>query len=166
MYLFLGFCVLFFFVVVIITDVKRGVAPKKSFSYGRKEYFLTKRESECYKRLVDLAGSNYFIFAQVHLSSLLDERQVKGQSWRGARAHVNRKSVDFLLCDKEYISPKLAIELDDWSHSRPDRIERDIEVERILKETGIPLLRIRSSNELEIRLQQALAPEVANTMGT
>jgi very-short-patch-repair endonuclease len=59
-------------------------------------------------------------------------------------AHINRKSVDFVLCDKAYISPKLAIELDDKSHERPDRQERDKEVERILSDAGVPLLRLES----------------------
>lgn len=35
----------------------------------------------------------------------------------------------------------LAIELDDKSHEREDRIERDSEVERMLQEAGMPLVR-------------------------
>jgi very-short-patch-repair endonuclease len=50
--------------------------------------------------------------------------------------------VDFVLCDRAYIAPKLAIELDDQTHERSDRQDRDHEVERILKTAGVPLLRL------------------------
>ena len=60
---------------------------------------------------------------------------------------LSQKSVDFVLCDKTYLSPKLAVELDDKSHERTDRQERDVEVERILKEAGMPLLRIANHNQ-------------------
>lgn len=69
---------------------------------------------------------------------------MRGQNWRAALAHINRKSVDFVLCDKAYLSPKLAIELDDKSHGVLDRQDRDREVERILREAHVPLLRLEN----------------------
>jgi very-short-patch-repair endonuclease len=117
---------------------------KAKYQYKRRNFFLTRAEHEFYDVLVSAVGAEYFVFAQVHLPTLLDH-SVKGQNWRAALAHINRKSVDFVLCDKAYISPKLAIELDDKSHERPDRQERDKEVERILKEAGVPLLRIENN---------------------
>lgn len=128
------------------TGVEEG-SEKKLYSYRRKEYFMTRAENECYKALVQAVGNDYFVFAQVHLPTIIDEK-LPGQDWRAARAHINRKSVDFVLCDREYISPKLAIELDDWSHAREDRKARDAEVERLLGQAGVPLLRIHSSVNL------------------
>ena len=54
------------------------------------------------------------------------------------------------FCDKVYISSKLAIELDDKTHERPDRIERDSEVERILADAGMPLLRIQNHGAFNV----------------
>ncbi len=126
------------------------------YSYQRKQFFMTKAEHECYKALVQAVGNDYFIFAQVHLSTIIDEKIV-GQDWRAARAHINRKSVDFVLCDKEFISPKLAIELDDWSHAREDRVERDKEVERLLAEAGLPLLRVTHTDNLKESIYEILS---------
>lgn len=53
------------------------------------------------------------------------------------------------LCDKIYISPVLAIELDDKTHELPERQERDTEVERILKNAGVPLLRIQNGDQFD-----------------
>lgn len=132
---------------------------KRRYAYTRKEYFMTRAEHTCYKALVDAVGDRYFIFAQVHLPTIVSER-IKGQDWRASRAHINRKSVDFVLCDKEFISPKLAIELDDWSHSRSDRQKRDREVERILGQSDLPLLRITDTEDLAQKISEKLEPEI------
>ncbi len=133
---------------------------KPKYQYKRKQFFLTRAEHEFYDALISAVGNEYHIFAQVHLPTLLDNKVV-GQDWRVSLAHINRKSVDFVLCDKAYISPKLAIELDDKSHERPDRQERDKEVERILEVAGLPLLRIENrgafnAQELTEKIRHAL----------
>ena len=135
---------------------------KPKYDYKRRSFFLTKAEHEFYDSLVQAVGQDYIVFAQVHLPTLL-EHKVVGQNWKAAFRHVSQKSVDFVLCDKAYISPKLAIELDDKSHERPDRQDRDIEVERILKGAGMPLLRIQNHGkfnpqELAEKVQVALNP--------
>lgn len=137
-------------VVVVVAKVLfegRTEAPEKAkYQYRRKNFFLTRAEHECYDALVQAVGAEYHVYAQVHLPTIVDHT-IKGQDWRAALAHINRKSVDFVLCDKAYISPKLAIELDDRSHERPDRQERDREVERILQQAGIPLLRLQNHGQ-------------------
>lgn len=120
----------------------------KSYLYKRKPFFLSRAEHECYDALVQAVGNDYLIFAQVHLPTIIDHK-VTGQNWRGAFSHINGKSVDFVLCDKAYIAPKLAIELDDRSHDRPDRKDRDLEVERVLKSAGVPLLRLGNNGRFD-----------------
>lgn len=151
-------------VVAIALAISRGdfapVEEKAKYRYNRKNFFLTRAEHECYDVLVEAVGAEYRIFAQVHLPTLVDHT-VRGQDWRAALAHINRKSVDFVLCDKAYLSPKLAIELDDKSHERSDRQERDREVERILQEAGMPLLRLENqgnfdSNKLAQKIKEKL----------
>jgi hypothetical protein len=119
------------------------------YRYTKKDFFMSRAEHECYDVLIEAVGHNYYVFAQVHLPTIVSHA-VKGQSWQGALSHINRKSVDFVLCDKNYISPKLAIELDDKSHLNEDRKKRDEEVERIMQEAGIPLLRIENHGGFDI----------------
>ncbi len=145
---------------------KKGVVEgsereKTIYQYTAKKFFLTRAEHEFYDVLNQAIGNDYRIFAQVHLSSILDEKII-GQSWKAARAHINRTSVDFLLCDKQYLSPKLLIELDDKTHERPDRIERDSKVERILKQAGLPLLRVKNNGSFD---SAALSSEIRAALG-
>ena len=137
-------------VIGVIAKVLEGKKPdgseeRKKYQYKRKNFFMTRAEHECFNVLVESVGSEYNIFPQVQISSIVDNKVV-GQNWNAAFKHISQKSVDFVLCDKDYISPKLAIELDDKTHERADRIVRDDEVERILRDAGLPLLRLKSNS--------------------
>lgn len=135
---------------------------RPKYDYKRHNFFLTRAEHECYDALVQAVGQEYLIFAQVHLPTLLDNKVV-GQNWNAAFRHISQKSVDFVLCDKAYISPKLAIELDDKSHERPDRQVRDREVERILKGANMPLLRLENHGKFN---PQELAEKIRSVLKT
>lgn len=145
-------------VVVLTLLCSCGCNKKKwNYIYKRRDFFLTRAEHEFYDCLIKAVDSEYVIFAQVHLTSLL----IPTQNWRVAFRHVNQKSVDFVLCDKKYLSPKLVIELDDKSHDRSDRQARDQEVERLLKSVGIPLLRIRNQGRFS---SEEIFKEIKNSV--
>lgn len=163
----MSYLILIVAVVIIIVSVvvqERDKWSKKQpqlakYTYRRKQFFMSKPEHEFFDVLVEVIGSDYNIFPQVHLSTILDHK-VKGQN-RGAFNHINSWSVDFVICDKAYINPLLAIELDDSSHGRQDRQTRDEEVERIFRDAGMPLLRFPYSkspdkNDIASRLAEAL----------
>ncbi len=120
---------------------------KSTYHYFAKNYIMTQRESEFFKQLNEMLGSKWYIIPQVHLSALLNHK-VKGQNWNAAFKHINGKSVDYVLLSKETMKPVCAIELDDSTHDRADRTERDMEVERIFASAKIPLARLRKPEEM------------------
>lgn len=122
---------------------------KEEYHYQPKKFFMTRAEHECFDALVEAVGDQYHVLAQVHLNSIVDHK-VTGQNWKAAFRHISQKSVDFVLCDKDYLSPKLAIELDDKTHERPERMLRDAEVERILKDAKVPLLRLENHGSFDV----------------
>jgi very-short-patch-repair endonuclease len=109
--------------------------------FRRCECFMSKAEREFHDVLLGIVGpQGYRLFAQVPLTRLvkLPSGLEKRQSWQN---RIDRKSVDFVLCEPRMLRPVLAIELDDSSHEREDRKQRDGLVERILEKAGVPLLR-------------------------
>lgn len=65
---------------------------------------------------------------------------------RFRQAHFNKirsKHIDFLLCDKESMAPLYAIELDDISHEKESRIERDLFVDSALEAAGLKFERFK-----------------------
>lgn len=141
------------FKLFVKDDSEKVEKEKPKYKYKQKDFLITRAEHEFFDILIEILSDQYHVFTQVHLPTIL-EHKVVGQNWKGAFSHINGKSVDFVICDKTYIKPLLAIELDDNSHERPDRIERDSEVERMLQDAGMPLLRIQnkcSFNKEEIK---------------
>ena len=113
---------------------------KTQYNYQTKQCLMTKSEKDFFRMLNSVAGDRYFIFPQVHLSAILDEK-IKGQNWKAAFKHINGKSVDYVLCDKQTLKPVYAVELDDNTHTYKNRQERDQEVERMFQGAGVPLVR-------------------------
>ena len=103
---------------------------------------MTKTEQSFYRFLYETFSDEYLIFPQVHLSALVATKDIGKRAW-AAFMHVNGKSVDYVLCDRETLLTVCAIELDDWTHSWKSRIRRDREVERLLSEAGVPMVRIK-----------------------
>lgn len=134
---------------------KRKVFKNNTYSYTAKSLLMSRTEADFFNRLNAVAQERYYVFPQVHLSALLDHR-VKGQDWRIAFRHINGKSVDYVLCDKASLRPVYAIELDDITHEKRDRIERDAEVERIFKDAKLPLVRFANKDVSDAEIIQAL----------
>jgi very-short-patch-repair endonuclease len=158
-YVILGLIVLtiiLFKLVISNASTKRKVFKDNEYSYTAKTLIMTRTESEFFSKLDRVVRDRYYVFPQVHLSALLDHK-VKGQDWRFAFRHINGKSVDFVLCDKETLRPAYAIELDDLTHEQADRRKRDIEVERIFQEANLPLVRFKNKDVSEAEIIQALS---------
>ena len=158
-YVILGLIVLaivLFKLVLSSASTKRKVLKDNLYSYAAKSFMMTQTESEFFLKLDHVVSERYRVFPQVHLSALLDHK-VKGQDWKFAFRHINGKSVDFVLCDKETLRPTYAIELDDLTHEQSDRRKRDLEVERIFKEANLPLVRFKNKSVSETEIIQALS---------
>jgi hypothetical protein len=148
---------MWFFIIIIIVSVvviavifgKEGGAKKK-LPYAKKDYFLTKAEVDFFRILEKATENKYHIFPQVSLSDLLFVKAKKDEYYK-YRNKIDRKSVDFVLAEKEKLKPLLAIELDDSSHNYGKRKERDTFVEKVFEDAGIILLRINYKRNYNIQ---------------
>jgi hypothetical protein len=122
--------------------------------YQAVDSLLTASERRFFDVLVD-AVEHPRIFAKVRLLDLLHVPR----GLPGRQAHLNRvmsKHIDFVLCDHQSLRPLLVIELDDASHDRRDRRERDEFVDGALADAGIPVLHVSvasSYSAVELRRQ-------------
>lgn len=139
------------------TGARESSSPKPSYQYRRKSFLMTKAEHSFFNTLNQAYGDTHFIFPQVHLSEFLDHT-VKGQDWRGALSTIQRKSVDYIMCDKTYVRPLVAIELDDSTHQQLDRVKRDQLVEAICAQANMPLVRFSSANATTVTVRNTITP--------
>jgi very-short-patch-repair endonuclease len=117
------------------------------YHYSRKETIMTSAEIAFYRRLETIAGDRYYIFPQIHLTALASSHAT-GQYYKSGYQRINRRSVDYVLCDKASMKPVYAIELDDRTHDSPKRQARDTIVDEILREINLPLIRFRNVGQL------------------
>jgi very-short-patch-repair endonuclease len=150
MLIFLAVLLIVIAVIFEILQLRKssGNTNESVYKYRRKDFLISRAEHEFFDILVELIGDQYYVFPQIHLPTILDNKVV-GQNWKGAFRHIDEKSVDFVICDKAHIKPLLAIELDDRTHERENRKERDEEVELILRESGLPLLRFGNNGHFD-----------------
>ena len=80
-------------------------------------------------------GRDYIIQAQIPLSQIVNKKKQFDGQWA---SELNRQ-IDIGIFDHNY-SPVLMIEINDSSHFRQDRRQRDEKVKAILEDAGIPLL--------------------------
>lgn len=138
-------------IVVVILIVIFLLRPKNKDDLSnyvkRKFLFDTKDEFELFNMLVEFFGDRYYVFPQVHYSHIVEAR--KGLDF-SERMHywnkINRKSADFVLCDKIQIVPQLVIELDGSSHDWDKRKERDEFINELMKITDLKIKHLKSES--------------------
>lgn len=142
-------------------------AEREIFPYRLRDDFLSPAETSFYQVLKNMMGERLVICPQVSLSGVIFTFGDQRQTYQNK---IDRKIVDFLLCDAKTLKPILAIELDDASHRRPDRQERDAFVEKVFETARLPLARVPvqatyNTKELATLFQAAMQTETAAWQG-
>jgi hypothetical protein len=103
------------------------------------------------------------IYAKVRVADVIGVRDQPDRShFLRLFNPIAMKHFDYVLVRRSDARPLAAIELDDKSHRQADRAERDLLLNRVTKEAGIPLIRFAaaasySSIALNDRLASVLA---------
>ena len=149
-------------VVIIINSIpKRGILSNQpeypvyqlEYPYLLRDDFLSPAEQSFYLTLKHTVSDRTLICPKVALGDLFYVKSNDPSKFRTYTNKIDRKHVDFLLCDLKTARPLLGIELDDKSHQKSDRLARDEFVENVYKAAKLPLVRIpvnRSYSTMEL----------------
>jgi hypothetical protein len=148
------FGVLLAFVIIAFLRLKVPGPP-----YEKRRSLLTEAELRFYG-VLRKSAEDWAICSMVRIADLIRVKPntPKRQAWLN---RILAKHVDFVLCNPETMEVVLAIELDDRSHERADRIERDEFVDGAFKAAGLPLLRVKVQDEYD---GKELKASIAKTM--
>jgi very-short-patch-repair endonuclease len=135
------------FVVFVLPVFKKSVGENKKeyLPYVKKDFLMTKAEHEFFKVLQEIIKDKYYIIPQVQLSDIVQVEKYEKQK-QTYRNKIDRKSVDFVLFNKEYFTPHLVIELDDSTHLREDRQARDSFLNNLLNKVGLKIIHIKTES--------------------
>ena len=148
------FVVLLICVVVALMRLKSPGPP-----YEKRKSLLTDSELRFYG-VLRKSAEDWAICSMVRIADLIRVKPdtPKRQAWLN---RILAKHVDFVLCNPETMEVVLAIELDDRSHQRADRVERDEFVNDAFKAAGLPLLRVKVQEDYD---GKELKASIAKTM--
>jgi hypothetical protein len=104
---------------------------------------MNSNERTFFEQLKVAVGGQYSIYPQVSLSAIFEPNK-HWNNW-GELSRLNKK-IDFVLFDKNTQTPKIAIELDGYSHSNPKSFDRDKFISQIFSKFNIPLVRFNNGH--------------------
>jgi hypothetical protein len=122
---------------------KQDMSPTADtpLSYRLTDKFLSAAELSFYRALLDAVAGQAVICAKVNLSDVFFVSR-SDENPQAARNKIDRKHVDFLLCERQTMRPLVGVELDDSSHARADRQARDEFVDRVFQAASLPLIHV------------------------
>lgn len=150
---------------ITAADPKPQAAEPEALPFHVRDDFLSPAECSFYHLLQTAAGDWAVVCPKVSLADLFFARTGDYGTNTSYRNRIARKHVDFLLCDPRSMKPLLGIELDDASHNRADRQERDEFVDQVFVAAGLPLHRQRVRRAYDLHALSARLRALAGQEG-
>lgn len=175
------YVILLFVAIIIMKLLDKKITKKSSKKESTEKHIteyrghyqakqlLTRNEWHEYKKLkkyTDEAG--LMICPKVRLLDIVEPRS-GDPHYMAYMGKVKSKHVDFVICDKDLHIMGI-LELDDSSHDRTDRQERDKFVDEILTDVGYTVIHTRSITEYTLDAitggRKIILPEIAVDLRT
>ena len=114
--------------------------PAEPMPYHLRDDFLSDAEASFYRVLHSMMGERFLVFPKVGLEDIFFVSRPNENA--GARNRIDRKHLDFLICDAGTLDPVFGIELDDSSHQNSKRVAGDMFKDEVFETAGLPLVRV------------------------
>jgi hypothetical protein len=126
---------------------------------------LTATEIKFFLVLQKAIPQGCYVLAQVRLANIVKVKYGTPEFWKHF-ARIGMKCVDFVIVEYPSIKTLLVVELDDRTHDREDRRERDGFVDDVLYSAGVPILHVPTSFSYNVAvLSQAIRNACASASG-
>lgn len=150
-----------FIVEIMAGEKQSGGKSKAEFPYRIRDEFLSAAELNFYGVLRTTLNPQVTTSAKVCLRDVFYVTKHDASQFRVYTNKIDRKHVDFLICDSATMRPLVGIELDDKSHQRKDRQERDAFVDEVFHAAGLPLVHVPAKRAYRIEdITTAIAPHL------
>ena len=110
--------------------------------YERNSVLLSAAERSFLGVLEQALGEGYRVCPKVRVADAISVRKpLPRGEWQRAFNRISSKHFDFILCRSTDLEIACAVELDDSTHQRNDRQERDMFLGEVCSASSLPLLR-------------------------
>ena len=165
-YQILFFCIMIIIFIILFNALRnRTKNPSEEhpyapyLPYGLKKYIFNKSESIFFAALLKALQNQIYVAPKIGLKDFLYIRK-NTRNYMAFFHRISQKHVDFLLFIPNENTPLCAIEIDGPTHQYDyETIDRDILVEQIYYEVGLPLLRFPAKTSYTtLEITEALKP--------
>lgn len=152
-------------IITPIAHVDHSRRDREAYPYEVVTCLLTTSEKNFYEILFHILDASFYIACKVRQEDLFKQLPsgmpyAKKGKYRG---YVKSRHVDFVICWHDSLKPLVAIELDDRTHHRRDRIQRDERMNHIFTDAGLPLIRFKTKHAYNTReIEEKLYPVLSN----
>ena len=137
---FLMFAILILAGILILLVLKKK--PQRIYK-PKGDFLLSPGEKRFFDALTQSLPPGLYICPKVRIADLIDLHLDRNAPdfWKH-QAPINQKHIDFIVVTRSDFAPQVAIELDGGSHTDKARAERDMFVDSVFSNAGIPLVHI------------------------
>jgi hypothetical protein len=127
--------------VIVALLKKQSAGPSEDVTYEARQKLFSAAERSFFGVLEQAVAGQFRVMGKIRLGDLIQPVKGLSRSRRtGGWNRIHQKHVDFVLCRPDTLDVAAVVELDDASHRRKDRVERDEFVDKALSTAGIPIV--------------------------
>lgn len=158
---FLAVIVIAIVVALLVALKSKQVKPGDGLAFISRDILFTPAERSFLGVLEQALDTSYRVFGKVRLGDIVKPAGGLTRSKQTtARNRINQKHVDFVICTATDLALVGVLELDDKSHGREDRIERDDFVNLVLMSANIPVVHFLAKRSYTVQEVRARLAEI------
>jgi hypothetical protein len=140
--------------LTLLTRILKGEEPQTAqavLPYHAVSSLLTPTEFAFYQVLIQIVGDKGIVCPKVRLADVVGV--VPGtEKYMAHLGRISQKHIDFVICNPQTMEPLFAIELDDKSHQKERRQERDTFVNEVFQKVGIRLVHMPALGDYDLEI--------------
>ena len=150
------------FLVVLAALRKKQPESGAAYSYIRKSELLTSAERSFFGVLVLSVAEHGTVLPKIRVADVIAPKKSSDKStWQKAFNRISAKHFDFVVCEPSSLTPMVAVELDDSSHSSKSAARSDSAKDSACLSAGFPLIRVKTAKSYAVaEIRQLLAAHV------
>ena len=119
--------------------------------YSLRPQLFTPAEQKFYDALASAITPDQIVFGKVRVADVLQPASgISRAQWQSAFNRISAKHFDYVICDRATLSVQSVIELQDKSHNKSSRIERDQFLRKACKSAGLALVEFKARADYSI----------------
>lgn len=136
--------------VLLILVVLAAVFSKKHLAYKKVDLF-TYPEKRFFHALDNAVGHRYRVLGKCRIADIIMPQDgLSKKDWNRLFWNVSSKHFDFVIIEPDSLDVVAVVELNDSSHEKKDRVQRDKLVNAACGNAGLPLVWVKARNSYDI----------------